>query len=122
MSTTKKYYRAILVLKGTTEEQFQQGLEKALSDIKEKYDPENPNFVGDFEGKEFKKAMEAWEAAGSPVKKYAVSTDDMSGIDFMVNMASVPVNFIEEDTKVMVLGPEVDEELDIHVSSLEEIQ
>lgn len=121
MSTEKKYYRAILVLNGTTEDEYQLALQQALDDISEKFNPESPNFSGDFEMKQYNKAVEEWEKTGSVVKRYHATADDLSNIDFMVNMAAVPVNFMTGDSKVMVLGPELSEELDVHVSTLKEI-
>lgn len=104
--TIGKVSQAIIALKGTDEVQKVKELVKGTMILMSQYDPKNSGYVGNYEHGKFKYIMKAWVEQDTPSKTFEVDEWGMlDEIAMLAELESVPMNFVDEESTVLVLGP-----------------
>lgn len=104
--TIRGVSQAIIVLKGTEQQLVQRELVKGTMILMGQYDTKNSGYVGNYEHGKFKFLVKAWVEQGMPTKQFEV--DEWSQLDeiaMLAELESVPMNFIDEESTVLLLGP-----------------
>lgn len=81
-------------------------------ELRDKYDAEHPDYVGNYESKYFSEVLKVWYESGKPQEYYTVDDfNDLQEIAFQCALYSVPSSFInsrEDDAgevDCLILGP-----------------
>lgn len=103
--------QTIVYVKGTDLKVLLKASVKAGMEIKDQFDPDSPNFSGQFEKAVFKNDSKKWASTGFNQHIIEVdSLDDITFLEMQANMEALAVNYIETDndtatTPVLVIGP-----------------
>lgn len=85
-------------------------ISRASIELRDKFDPNHPEYVGRYEEEYFKKVMDKWYETGREQEYYEVDDfTDLREIAFQCGMQAVPASFLDkEDTEsahCLILGP-----------------
>ena len=108
--------QAIVVLKGTVPSPAE--LVMAGMTMLHQYNPASPNYVQDYEAKEFNKHWQSW-LSDNEAKQVVFEADDifeLEQIEFLASQQSVPLSNFGNGEEVLVLGPFSKDEI-IHLLS-----
>lgn len=104
--TIGKVSQAIIVLKGVDKVEALKQAVFGTMVMMSQYDVKNSGYVGNYEHGKFKYIVKAWQEQEMPVEVFEVDFPaDMEEISLMAELETVPMNFIDEDSTVMILGP-----------------
>lgn len=100
-----KTIQAIVVLKGKTPSPKEMVM--AGMTLLHQYNPASPNYVLDFEAKEFQKHWDSW-IQDNEMKQVVYECDDMvdmEQIEYLAGQQSVPLSIFGNGEECLVLGP-----------------
>lgn len=85
-------------------------ISRASIELRDKFDPNHPEYVGRYEEKYFKDVMEKWYQTGRTQEYYEVDDFiELREIAFQCGMQAVPSSFLdrenEESAHCLILGP-----------------
>lgn len=100
-----KTIQAIVVLKGKTPSPKE--LVMAGMTMLHQYNPASPNYVQEYEAKQFKAHWDSWikDNELEQVVYEADDMDEMMQIEYLANQQSVPLSMFGNGEEVLVLGP-----------------
>lgn len=117
-----KMYQAVVIIENCDINSIIAQSVKAGMEIMNQYDPESPAYVGKYEEKQFRSLFKAWVDDGAEQITFtAPDSAVLKEIEFLAGLESTPMNFLDENPEVLVIGPYDSSRLDLFLQNCTKI-